>query len=84
MSCKSCKPKIFKWKYIKNFIKFIYIGIKSGFKTVSFEEYNNRLNMCMGCMFLSPDGDRCTDCGCWIKNKAKWKVEDCPQGFWRK
>lgn len=86
MSCNGCKKRvaIFKWHYIKNFIKFILFGIKSKFKTVSFKEYNNRIALCHGCMFYDGLSNRCTDCGCYITKKAKFKHEDCPQGFWRK
>ena len=86
MGCKQCnkKNKIFKWKYIKNFLNFLFVNIKSGFKSVSFKEYHSRKAICTGCMFYDAGSNRCTDCGCWIENKAKWKSEDCPQGFWKK
>ena len=86
MGCKSCRKglAIFKWRYFKNFIKFLWFGYKSKFKTVSFKEYNNRKAICHGCMWYDAGSERCTDCGCWVTKKAKYKHEDCPQGFWRK
>ena len=87
MGCKDCKKKklgIFKWKYIKNFSKFLYQNIKSGFKLVSYDEYNNRLSICKACVFYNHEETRCNDCGCFLLNKAKFKNEDCPQGYWRK
>ena len=86
MGCKNCnkKMKIFKWKYMKNFLKFLFANIKSGFQAVSFKEYQNRQAICRGCMYYDITSNRCIDCGCWIENKAKWKSEDCPQNFWKK
>lgn len=86
MGCKSCKKdKLgFKVKYIKNFLRFLFLNIKSGFKMVGYEDYQNRLFICHGCIFYNEGLERCTDCGCWVTNKAKYKTEDCPQGYWRK
>jgi hypothetical protein len=87
MGCKDCKKKklgIFRWKYIKNFVKFLYQNIKSGFKQVSFSEFNNRLSICKACVFFNHEEFRCNECGCFLNNKAKFKNEDCPQGYWRK
>tara|TARA_R100000152_G_C6736925_1_gene161007 strand:+ start:67 stop:351 length:285 start_codon:yes stop_codon:yes gene_type:complete len=88
MGCKDCqknkKLKIFKWKYMKNFLRFLYQNVKSGFKQVSYDEYNNRLALCKACIFYNHEQVRCNDCGCYVKNKAKFKTEVCPQGFWRK
>jgi len=88
MGCKDCqknkKLKIFKWKYMKNFLRFLYQNVKSGFKQVSYDEYNNRLALCKACIFYNHEQARCNDCGCYVRNKAKFKTEFCPQGFWRK
>ena len=90
MGCSECKNKksktlkVFKVKYIKSFLQFLIKNIFSGFKHVSFKEYHSRLAICTACPFLSYKEKRCTDCGCWVENKAKFKSEDCPQGYWRK
>ena len=92
MSCNQCKKnkrrkrklKIFRTKYIINFLTFLYKNILSGFKHVSYKEYKGRLAICQACPFLSYKEMRCTDCGCWVKNKAQFKSEDCPQNYWRK
>ena len=67
-----------------NLLTFLYKNILSGFKHVSYEDYRDRLNICEGCPFKAFDERRCTDCGCWIDHKAKFKSEDCPQNHWRK
>ena len=87
MGCKDCNNKrlgIFKWKYVKNFTKFLYQNVKSGFKQVSYSEYQNRQSICRACVFFNHEQVRCNKCGCYIKTKAKFKTEDCPQGYWRK
>jgi hypothetical protein len=74
----------FKIKQIKNFFTFLCKNILSGFKQVKYKDYQNRLSICRGCPFLSYKKMVCTDCGCHVKNKAKFKTEDCPQGYWEK
>jgi hypothetical protein len=85
MGCKQCnkKMKIFKWQYIQNFFRFLIANVKSGFKQVSYSEYEMRRAICRGCMFYDVAADRCKSCGCWIHNKARWKSEDCPENFWK-
>ena len=78
------KLKIFKKSYITSFVKFMWSNILSGFKQVTHEQYHDRLAMCRGCFFFDPEKKRCTDCGCFVKVKAKFKTEDCPQNFWVK
>ena len=78
------KMKIFKVGYIKSFLRFLWSNILSGFKQVTHEQYYDRLAICRGCPFLDHESLRCTDCGCFIKVKAKFKTEDCPQNYWEK
>ncbi len=78
------KMKIFKVGYIKSFLSFLWSNILSGFKQVSHEQYYDRLAMCRACPFLNHEKLRCMDCGCFIKAKAKFKSEDCPQNYWDK
>ena len=78
------KMKIFKAGYIKSFLSFLWSNILSGFKQVTHEQYYDRLAICRGCPFLNHEKLRCTDCGCFVKVKAKFKSEDCPQDFWAK
>lgn len=68
----------------KGFFKSIWLNIKSGFKNVSKKEYDERRNICYACPFFNVREMRCMDCGCYIKVKARLKVEECPQGYWRK
>tara|TARA_R110000744_G_scaffold198345_5_gene317595 strand:- start:2538 stop:2810 length:273 start_codon:yes stop_codon:yes gene_type:complete len=81
--CKKHKRQRF-IKQTRGFIRSLYLNIKSGFKHVTHEEYEDRISICMGCPFVNYKEDRCNDCGCYIKIKARLKVEDCPQGYWRK
>ena len=76
--------KIFKAGYIKSFLSFLWSNIKSGFKQVTHEQYYDRLAICRACPFLNHEKLRCMDCGCFVKVKAKFKTEDCPQNYWDK
>jgi hypothetical protein len=76
------KMPVFKWRYIKNFFRFIYTSFRERFERVSFSVYQERLSICQSCPFLHYKERRCTDCGCWVDNKAKWKYEACPKEYW--
>ena len=83
----ACCKKRKRQKFIrqaKSFIKSLYLNIRSGFKHVSNAEYEDRLAVCTACPFLNYKENRCQDCGCYVKVKARLIVEDCPQGYWRK
>ena len=42
--------------------------------------YRKRLEICRTCDRLK--GDRCTDCGCWIKVKARGRIFRCSIDRW--
>lgn len=52
----------------------------TGMQHVDGYEYHRRLDICQGCELRA--GDRCTDCGCWLKEKALWKEQRCGVGKW--
>ena len=81
--CKKSRRKKF-YRQVKGFLKSIFLNIKSGFKKVSQAEYEERKSICHACPFFNMAQMRCMDCGCYIKVKARLKVEECPQGYWRK
>ena len=81
--CKKSRRKKF-YRQVKGFLKSIFLNIKSGFKNVSQAEYEERKSICYASHFFNMAQMRCMDCGCYIKVKARLKVEECPQGYWRK
>lgn len=80
------KPKVpFKNKVrnLFNSIKNIAIDTSNGKEIiVSDEIYKQRVDTCMNCPFLSDDKNICTQCGCIIKAKAKFKSNECPKNYW--
>jgi len=68
----------------KNFFTSMAKNAWNGFKTVSQERYDARLDICEGCQFRS--GNRCLhlDCGCYLSEKAALEAEDCPDKEWSK
>jgi hypothetical protein len=46
--------------------------------TVSLEEMEDRLTICVDCEHFDQRSIRCRKCGCWLKNKARLKTEHCP------
>lgn len=49
--------------------------------TVERDVYERRLAVCDQCP--RREDRRCSECGCGIDIKAKWKVFDCPLGYWK-
>lgn len=58
-----------------------------GFSILPTEEANVRLAVCTsGCEFWdgNEENPRCLHekCGCWLKEKVRWRSEDCPVKKW--
>lgn len=59
--------------------------LKSRVKTVPFDVYEERVAICEGCEFLWPGMEerlRCSKCGCFMKNKARFEALHCPIKKW--
>jgi len=48
---------------------------------VSVDKYNARVSKCYSCPSLLMTGN-CGICGCFIKDKAKYEGESCPDKKW--
>lgn len=66
----------------KNFGNAIINHASDGFKKVTNEEFENRLNICKGCDQFDANEERCKNCGCFLKYKAAWNSEKCPLSKW--
>ena len=70
-----------------NFAKATLKDIAHGFKRITEDQYNSRINTCRDCKFsynINGEPHRCLHrgCGCFLKLKA-WRVsERCPEGYW--
>lgn len=63
-----------------NFIKALYVHVKTGMKKVSRKVYTERIMKCTTCKFNVNGG--CSLCGCIIVKKAEWKTSECPDNRW--
>lgn len=54
----------------------------SGFKTMSDEDVQARLDICGDCEHYIPQSSRCQLCGCFTKYKARLKSGGCPINKW--
>ena len=76
------------YQKIKSFIKAWINHVKNRFKNNEVKEQKRRLDICKHCLYRSPPGNvpieqwKCTECGCWLKTKAKWAEQNCPKGYW--
>lgn len=71
-------PSLFRQAW--NFTKAVGRFVSDGMRTVSKEEYENRLRICDKCEYRR--GNRCLKCGCGLQIKAKGRAFDCPIGKW--
>ena len=55
---------------------------KSGFKLASDDKINRRLAICSDCKLFDEKAERCTNCGCFVKVKARIDSDVCPVGRW--
>lgn len=46
------------------------------------EVREQRLAICHGCPLLNAKLMQCTDCGCFVKVKTKYKDASCPKAKW--
>ncbi len=49
---------------------------------VSEDEQQRRYDLCQVCEHFSKQQKRCKECGCYLKQKIKFKVSECPIGKW--
>jgi hypothetical protein len=68
------------WNLAKALLEFV----ADGCRTVTREQYEERLRICDGCELLLRDQWRCThsSCGCFLKAKVMGRVWKCPLGKW--
>ena len=46
------------------------------------EEASRRMNLCEQCEFFKADEARCTQCGCYMRVKTRFRTAKCPRGKW--
>jgi len=66
---------------ISRFARSVAEHVKKGAKSVMDDVYNRRLKECNSCGHKI--GIRCRVCGCFVKVKAKWAEQECPEGKWK-
>ena len=54
--------------------------VADGFKTVSEEQYRQRLEICDACD--QRRNNRCMQCGCRLSLKARGRAFKCPESKW--
>lgn len=67
-----------------NLGKAVARHVADGGKHVNDEVYLARLAICADCPSFDPERTSCKQktCGCRVKNKARWRSENCPLGKW--
>lgn len=67
-------------KMAANFATASAAFVADGMKTVELPIYNQRLEICSICEHRVDS--RCALCGCFLEDKAKWRVSECPIAKW--
>lgn len=49
---------------------------------VSEEVYTSRMTICEGCEFFRKEDKRCSQCGCFMEAKTRFKKTFCPLHKW--
>ena len=62
-------------RFIIALVKYLLWG-----ERVDNETYDKRISLCISCEYLK--NKKCGICGCYVKKKAKWSSEDCPENKW--
>jgi anaerobic ribonucleoside-triphosphate reductase len=68
---------------VQQFVKEGYKYVKEGAPNVTIAEYEDRVNICNECPFIS-EKFTCNKCGCNMATKARWATADCPIDKWEK
>jgi len=80
------KPKVSfkcKLKNLSESIKNIISDSINGKETIaSVELIEKRIKVCNKCPYLSSNRAYCTECGCIISLKTKFKSSKCPKKYW--
>lgn len=63
--------------------KDVLLGAFQGEDVLVTEEvYNARMNICKGCEFFRHSDNRCSQCGCFMEAKTRFKSTHCPIHKW--
>lgn len=63
--------------------KDVVTGVVQGEGVMVTEEiYTNRMNICNACEFFRREDKRCTQCGCFMEAKTRFKKTFCPVHKW--
>ncbi len=64
------------WNLARSLTDFV----ADGCKTVTADQYRQRLDICAGCTHRR--NNRCMKCGCRLSLKAQGRAFKCPEGKW--
>lgn len=80
------KPQVPLSKKIKNLthsIKGVLNDFVNGKETLAEESLiQKRMEICHNCPYISDSKTYCTDCGCILVFKTKFKSSSCPKKYW--
>jgi len=68
------------WNLARSLKDFVFDGMK----TVTEEQYEERLAVCDDCPDKMRQGNRCMQCGCQLHLKARGRAFQCPLNHWPK
>lgn len=92
VGCGSCGKKVRRQRaerslpskraQVATFIKASVRHVSDGLAQAPREVIEHRLSVCQNCDRYRHSDSRCSECGCYVAEKASWRSEDCPLGKW--
>jgi hypothetical protein len=74
------------WRTVSGFFRSVvgifFKSLKNGSIMSSSKERKRRLAICRSCSSYDRSCSKCTECGCPMKRKVKFKYAECPRGKW--
>jgi hypothetical protein len=68
--------------FFKSIVGILFNSMKNGSMMSSVYERRKRLAICKSCASYDASCDKCSECGCPMKRKVKFKYAECPRGKW--
>jgi hypothetical protein len=68
--------------FFRSVVGIFFKSLKNGSVMSSLSERKRRLAICRSCSSFDRSCEKCTECGCPMKRKVKFKYAECPRGKW--
>ena len=68
--------------FFKSIVGIFFKSLKNRSVFTSIYEKRRRMAICRACSSFDASCEKCTECGCPMQRKIKFKYSECPRGKW--